>query len=213
MTQGIYQILGPGGRCYVGQSTNVESRLREHFSLLRRGAHNNLHLERAWAKYGEEAFSARILEVVEDSALLTPREQYWIEHFDAFRNGYNRAAIAGVPPSQKGVAKTKEHRQKIAQAHTGKVFTEAHRAAISAAKKGVPTPKHSDEVKAAIAAWNKGRKHSPETIEKIRASKQNMSAETRARMSKPRSEQAKANMRAAWVKRRLAANTAAPTDA
>ena len=197
MTKGIYVISGPNGRHYVGQSTRIEARLLDHFQSLRRGVHPNIHLSRAFEAYGEAAFSSEILEIVEDIDSLTEREQFWIDKLDAFKSGYNRAAIAGKPPSMKGIPKTQEHKDSISAANKGKQFSAEHKAAISLAKKGKPNPKHIEETKRKIGEALKGRPHSAERIENIRASKQNLSAETRARMSKPKSEEGRANMLAA----------------
>ena len=43
--------------------------------------------------------------------------------------------------------------------------------------------KHSDETKAQIKNSKTGTKHKPETIEKMKAARQNVSTETRAKMS------------------------------
>lgn len=60
---GIYEILhAPSGRAYIGSSDNVSRRLRAHRALLRRGDHDNVHLQRAWDRDGEAAFQFRLVE-------------------------------------------------------------------------------------------------------------------------------------------------------
>lgn len=44
------------GKVYVGQTINVRKRWESHRHYLARGTHRNQHLQRAWAKYGAEAF-------------------------------------------------------------------------------------------------------------------------------------------------------------
>lgn len=60
---GIYEIEHrPSGRVYVGSSDDIRRRLRAHRALLRRGAHENVRLQRAWIRDGEAAFDFRAVE-------------------------------------------------------------------------------------------------------------------------------------------------------
>ena len=69
-TSGVYQILCiPTAKIYVGSSLNISERWWEHRWDLRRGTHHSRYLQRAWDKYGEEAFVFSILEYVEDPDL------------------------------------------------------------------------------------------------------------------------------------------------
>jgi len=61
-----------------------------HFSSLRSGKHENIHLQNAWNKYGEDAFFFEVLERNLSPIGVNERERYWIAHFDSFVNGYNR---------------------------------------------------------------------------------------------------------------------------
>lgn len=82
--RGIYKITHEAsGRYYLGSSCDVEKRWRAHRNALRRGAHHSLFLQRAWDKYGEDAFSFLVVEHVAPSADLRLREQ---EYLDAIRN-------------------------------------------------------------------------------------------------------------------------------
>lgn len=59
---GLYEIIHvASGRAYVGSSVDVARRLRAHRALLRRGRHDNVWLQRAWARDGEDAFAFRPL--------------------------------------------------------------------------------------------------------------------------------------------------------
>ena len=54
---GIYHIVHtPSGRAYVGSSDHVARRLRAHRSLLNRGEHDNVWLQRTWDRDGPDAF-------------------------------------------------------------------------------------------------------------------------------------------------------------
>ena len=50
------------GKCYIGQTTRLERRFREHRRNLRQNQHENSHLQRSWNKYGEENFTFNIIE-------------------------------------------------------------------------------------------------------------------------------------------------------
>jgi len=60
---GIYAIEHiPTNKMYVGSSIDFRVRRNQHFSDLRRNRHTNLHLQRAFAKYGESNFRFIVLE-------------------------------------------------------------------------------------------------------------------------------------------------------
>ena len=59
---GVYCIKNiDNGKSYIGSSVRLNRRLVEHKSRLRHGHHGNQHLQRAWDKYGEDAFATEIL--------------------------------------------------------------------------------------------------------------------------------------------------------
>ena len=64
MTIGIYQIQNKiNGKIYIGQSINIEKRLKQHLRDLRTSQHYNSHFQNAFNKYGENAFKANIISV------------------------------------------------------------------------------------------------------------------------------------------------------
>ena len=76
---GVYAIrCEANGKVYVGSSVQIYRRWNQHRVALRRGTSNCLYLQRAWAKYGEGAFS---FHVVEECAKddLEKREQHYID--------------------------------------------------------------------------------------------------------------------------------------
>lgn len=83
------------GKCYVGQTSNIERRNKEHMSR----AFNYLANEtgtlfhQMLRKYGKENFQLSILEVIEDATqdYIDEREIYWIKEKHSFvqDNGYN----------------------------------------------------------------------------------------------------------------------------
>lgn len=86
---GIYRIVNKvNGKCYVGQSVNVEGRLSNHLKWLSSGSHGNKHLQSAYNKYGADNFITEVLEECSKSDL-NAREKYWISYYDSFNSGYN----------------------------------------------------------------------------------------------------------------------------
>jgi group I intron endonuclease len=177
-TSGIYAIHSSiNGRTYIGHSSDIRRRWIDHRKGLRRGNHDNPHLQNAWDKYGEEAFEFVVLEECAVEKLLE-REQY---HLDQYPDNYNCALIA---KSMLGYKHTAETRAKISAARKGSKASPETRAKISKSlignTRGNPSPetlenlhrsnigsKRSPETKARISTALKGRKHSDETKAKI----------------------------------------------
>lgn len=62
MRPGIYRIkCNPNNTIYVGQARNLSNRVATHRQNLRKGIHKNSHLQSAYDKYGELAFSVAYL--------------------------------------------------------------------------------------------------------------------------------------------------------
>ena len=57
MNIGIYSIQHISGKLYVGQSFDIDSRLKAHRYLLNRNDHHCKHLQHAWNKYGPSQFT------------------------------------------------------------------------------------------------------------------------------------------------------------
>lgn len=89
MTIGIYKIENKiNKKKYIGQSMNIEKRWKKHRYLLNSNKHHNQYLQNAWNKYKEKCFIFNIIEVC-DPDIINDREQYWIDKFDSYNNGYN----------------------------------------------------------------------------------------------------------------------------
>lgn len=89
--RGIYGILNKvNGKMYVGSAQKIEVRWREHRYMLRTGTHHSPYLQRAWGKYGEDAFIFQVLEHIDSEPSLREAEQRWMDFYNTCgRNGYN----------------------------------------------------------------------------------------------------------------------------
>lgn len=88
---GIYCIENLiNNKKYIGLSGDIKRRWIEHLSELRRGVHINVYLQRAWEKYGEDAFQFYIVELCAEESL-GERERYYIKayHTLSHEQGYN----------------------------------------------------------------------------------------------------------------------------
>ena len=88
---GIYKIkCKKNNKVYIGQSSDIKSRFRNHKSSLKNNKHENNYLQYSYNKYGENSFTFELLEEC-DQNVLNEREIYWMKFFDSLnRNkGYN----------------------------------------------------------------------------------------------------------------------------
>lgn len=82
-------------KVYIGKTTypTVEQRFQEHCRDSRKINKEKRPLYNAMRKYGIEHFSISLVEEC-DLSILETREQYWIDTYDSYNNGYN-ATIGG----------------------------------------------------------------------------------------------------------------------
>jgi group I intron endonuclease len=144
---GVYKIVNiSNGKCYVGSSVQIESRIFKHLAFLRRGDHPNGHLQAAFSKYKEHCFDFEVLERCERADLLA-REQHYL---DALAPQYNICKVAGNTLGYKHERATKIK--------------------MSAANKGnqrMLGKEHSEETKRRIGDLAAQRTHTPDAKMKI----------------------------------------------
>lgn len=81
---GIYKITNKiNGKAYIGQSVDIKGRFISH-----KCSKDDLPLHQDIRKLGKDNFEWEILEECAEFEL-NDKEEYWIEHYDTFNNGYN----------------------------------------------------------------------------------------------------------------------------
>lgn len=129
----IYKITNLiDGKVYIGQTINYRKRKTNHFRKLELGNHANMHLQRAYDKYGRNSFKIEIIKECEPDEL-DDWEIYYIGEYKACdrQHGYNL-----IDGGQKYRCFTLEVREKMSRANKGRKFTAEHKRKISEAQKG-----------------------------------------------------------------------------
>jgi GIY-YIG catalytic domain-containing protein/NUMOD3 motif-containing protein len=148
---GVYLIRNVvTSKVYIGSAAkSFHKRFLEHKNDLKAGTHPNRHLQASWNKYGSGVFTFSILEICKPE-LCIEREQYYINEYNSANRmwGYNLSPTAG---STLGVVHSEETRRKVG-------------AAVRYAYQTKP------EFREKVRQASTGRKHSQETIEKMKAS-------------------------------------------
>ena len=201
----IYKITNTvNGKAYIGQTTDPERRIKEHFYPGSR----RYHLQNAIAKYGKDVFTVETLfENVPLDDLDRLEKQAIKEHNTLVPNGYNlrdgghSCYTLSLETRQKMSKKLKgryvspETRQKMSKAsksreaaRKGWTHTPEVRKRISESLIGNQHTlghKQSPETIAKKIASTRGKKRSPETRKRMSEAKQNMSDETKQKMARP----------------------------
>ena len=190
---GIYKITNVvTGDFYIGSAVNLRMRYQDHRSRLIGNRHANVHLQRAWNKYGADSFEFSVCEHCEKDRTIE-REQFYI---DNEKPTYNILPIAG---SRLGSKASDEARQHMSIAHIGVRQTEETKRKRSEALKGKPNGKlgtrASDETKRKMSESHANFCHTEEGKRKISEAQmgelnhmfgKHQSEEARAKMSEAR---------------------------
>lgn len=170
MNAGVYRIINVvNEKLYVGSSSNVKYRLWVHRHELRKNKHQNVYLQNAWNKYGEDSFRFEILFYCRKERLLE-KEQKIIDRYQSTwkDRGYNICSIAGNclgikrslktrekmmgntnGKGRKGIKHSQEAKDKMSKAkmekpspgNKGKHPSSISKGLMSAAKIGKPSPR------------------------------------------------------------------------
>lgn len=153
MISGIYEIINVQNNCkYIGSSNNIYTRWSHHISDLNRNKHCNLHLQRAWNKYGKKTFIFNILFLCEENKLLQEEQRF----LDTLNPEYNMCPTAGSCLGRGSVSE--ETKRKIGLANSKKKRTEKEKQRLREINLG---KKQSQETKDKRSMTMKGRIRPP----------------------------------------------------
>lgn len=173
-SSGIYQIRNlVNGKRYVGSAIRFSKRRSEHFRDLSRGTHHSQALQRAWDKYGPDAFAFEIVAICDKTDMISLEQR----EIDA-KAEYNTCRTAG---STLGFKPSAESRAKMSAKLMGNRRTKGRKYSreicerMASPKRGRKRPPRSQEWCQKISAAKtgksvgKGRQVAPETRAKISA--------------------------------------------
>ena len=210
----IYRIQSKiDGKKYIGQTMkNLSSRISAHIR-------SKSYIGNALRKYGLQSFDILVIDNADDRETLNEKERYWISFYDCKHpDGYNftnggeghSGFVQSLETRQKRVKTRRDNSElfhskesnikRSASLKNHPVSNETRRKISETGKgrppwnKGIPC---TEETKRKIGEKNKGKTRSLETKEKIRikSCQRKHTQEELEKMRKPRSEQAKQNMR------------------
>jgi group I intron endonuclease len=169
---GIYKIISPSEKIYIGESINIEKRFKAYNSLC---CKKQIKLYNSLLKYGVENHTFEIIEecLQED---LNCRERYWQDYYDVLNGGLNcRLTECGVLKN----IMSDETRQKIKDNHAdtsgencywfGKKLTQEHKNKISNTRKenGISKGENNPMFGVSLVSYWKDKNLSEETKNKI----------------------------------------------
>lgn len=127
LNSGIYCIYNTiTDDFYIGQAVNIRRRFYRHRWDLDNSKHCNRILQRAWKKYGGDAFEFKILAFLDqDREILTVFEQIFIDNLKPVYN------ISPTASSNLGVKHTEERNNKIRETKRANGISECARTSLS----------------------------------------------------------------------------------
>jgi group I intron endonuclease len=154
----IYKITSPTNRVYIGQSININSRMRKYKNLK---CEKQFKIYNSLKKYGFENHSFDIIKKC-DIKDLNENERYYQELYDCVENGLNCVYVE-TKVKKKIVSQETKNKQSII-------------------KKGKKISEETKE-KMRISHFKRDKTISKETREKLINSKKNISKKTREKLS------------------------------
>lgn len=148
---GIYMIKNLiSNKCYIGQTTDrfVERFWNHQWKLINQ-THDNIHLQRAWNKYGEANFEFKVLNVCNNDDKINKLEVFYINLFS--ENSYNISAGGQGKSSPMSSHAKKIIGEKNRIHMLGRKHTEETKLKMSLSRKGKCQHKKSDVINEEIA--------------------------------------------------------------
>lgn len=155
---GIYKIISPSGRIYIGQSINIERRLEKYKKF--KDCKKQHKLLNSFNKYN---VANHIFEIIEECDIenLNDRERYWQEWYDSVNSGLNCKLTTTKDKSGKLSEETK---LKIGNANRNRIYSPEVLERIRTFRKNY---KVSEETRKKMSESAKGKIVSKETRLKI----------------------------------------------
>lgn len=102
----IYRLVNnETGNCYIGATVNPKARRQQHFRALRRNEHKNRKLQASFNYFSEAAFSFEIIETGISPEDVEAQEEYHIEFYNSFSDGYNFTPTGRPIPELKAMTR------------------------------------------------------------------------------------------------------------
>lgn len=184
MTCGIYAIIGPLGKMYVGQSVNIEERFSAHMRCVRRkvrGYKKNFIDD--FERFGRESFSLVILKECEETTLNENEENFLRILAPVYNTDYT---VSGETECRR----SEEARLRMSEAAKKRWSKESERKAQAVRAKGkhqsVETINKRVEKLTGQKRTEEQRRNISEAPRKPRAKGVSPSAETRKKLSEAR---------------------------
>lgn len=162
---GIYKIISPKEKVYVGQSTNIRSRWLHYTSL---DCADQPKLYNSFIKYGVDKHKFEILEECSIKQL-NERERYWQEKYNVVEEGLNCKL---VQTEDKSGYHSEETKRKISIANKGQTSPMKGR-------------RHSEETKLKMSMSQKGKTRRKKSFKKRRVSEETKRKISLAKKGKP----------------------------
>lgn len=157
---GVYCIANlRNGKCYIGSSVSIRTRLLFHVNALRRGDHHTHVLQNSFKHHGEDAFGVVCLEFVLPIGLLDC-EQRWMDATKCTdrKHGYN------LNPRADRTFLSSETKRKMSEARRGMKRSPEAIAKTAASQRG---RKASEETRRRLSLSHLGNRQTEETKRKI----------------------------------------------
>lgn len=194
-TSGVYAIFSQlDDRVYIGSAASIAKRFKEHFAGLRANRHHSRHLQNFYNKHGFNSLVCAVLcETEKTKQALIDAEQFFI---DAMHPAFNMSPTAG---SNLGTRKTPEQRKALSQKRLSMNihYDDDYKRRMSLALSGEKNPMYGKSP-------NWGKKHKPETIQKMIEVHRDVKGANNPKYGIPQSPEATKKARATWRIKMLA---------
>ena len=157
---GIYKIINPKGKVYIGQTIDYKRRHR-HYKNLKCKEQPKLY--NSFIKYGVQNHIFSFIKHCSKDEL-TKWERHFQDVYNSVKSGLNCILVSTDDFSG---GHSEESKKKISDSLKGREFSEEHKARISI---GNSKRKITDEHRKNLGNGNRGKKFSEEWVEKLRKS-------------------------------------------